>query len=80
MNQLQKNRLDLAYNRQLQYLNFILLLGFGSIISLFIGLILSPERWFNYALAFVIIGIITLIIHNNIDQNLRKISAEIRKL
>ena len=80
MNEIKKNRLDLAYKRQLHLLNFILFIGAGSIISLLIGLILNIEKWFNYSIAFVIMGIITLIIYSKIDSNLKEISLKINKL
>ncbi|GBE19496.1 hypothetical protein BMS3Abin17_00219 [archaeon BMS3Abin17] len=44
MNGIEKNRLDLAYKRQLCFLNFILIVGVGSVISLFIGLIISRQN------------------------------------
>ena len=80
MNEIKKNRLDLTYQRQLHQLNFILLIGAGSVISLIIGLILNVKKWFNYSIAFVIIGIITLIIYSRIDNNLKEISLKINEL
>lgn len=80
MNEIKKNILDLAYQRQLHILNFVLLIGVGSIISLMIGLILNIEKWFNYSIAIVVIGIIALISYSKIDENFKKISLEIKKL
>ena len=78
--EIEKNRLDLAYRRQLHFLNFILLIGVGSIISLVISLVVNFENWFRYAIAFVVVAVITFIIYNRIDENLQKISNKIQKL
>ncbi len=80
MNEIKKNRLDLAYQRQLHLLNFILIIGAGSIISLIIGLILNIEKWFNYSIAFVIISIITFTVYSKVDSNLKGISHKIEEL
>ena len=80
MNAIEKNRLDLAYKRQLCFLNFILIIGVGSIISLFIGLIINPDNWFNYSIAFIIVALIVYLTYTKTDENLRNISLEIKKL
>lgn len=80
MDKIEKNRLDLAYKKQLCLLNFVLIVGAGSLISLFIGIILKPVEWFNYALAFTIIAIFAYISYSKIDETLKKISLEIKNL
>ena len=50
--EIEKNRLDLAYQRQLQLINFVLIGGVGGIISLIIGLILNPEKLISYAVYY----------------------------
>jgi len=80
MDSIEKNRLDLAYHRQLYLLNFILLIGVGTIISLAISIIQNPNKWFNYSATFVVIGIVTLIFYYNVDENLKKISLKIRQI
>lgn len=81
---IEKNRLDLAYQRQLQLLNFILIVCVGSIISLIIGLILNPEKLLQgkiyYGIGFIIIVIIIYSIYSNINKNLKNISDKIKEL
>jgi len=80
MNKTEKNRLDLAYQRQLHFLNFILIICAGSIIALLIGLIINFENWFRYLTAFVIISIITYYSYDIVDSNLKNISNKIKDL
>ncbi|MFH1918113.1 MAG: hypothetical protein ABIJ14_03370 [Nanoarchaeota archaeon] len=80
MDSITKNRLDLEYRKQLCLLNFILIIGVGSIISLFIGMIITPEKWFNYSVAFTIVAIFVYIGYSKIDNKLKKISLIIKKL
>ena len=67
MNDIEKNRLDLAYKRQLCFLNFLLIIGVGSIISLIVGLLINLEKWLNYLIAFVIIGITIYLFYKKVD-------------
>lgn len=80
--EIEKNRLDLSYQRNLQLLNAVLLLGLGTAISYFISIIINPvqERIFQYTIIGFIIGIITYIIYKRINKNLKNISSEIKKL
>jgi len=80
MNEIEKNRLDLAYKKQLCLLNFILIIGVGSVISLFIGIIINYEKWFNYLVAFTVIAFFVYIMYLKVDNNLKKISLKIKKL
>ena len=81
---IEKNRLDLAYQRQLQLLNFVLIVGVGSIISLIIGIILNPEKLLKgkiyYGVGFIMIVIIIYSIYYNINKNLKGISNKIKAL
>ncbi|MFQ5531877.1 MAG: hypothetical protein ACE5ES_04640, partial [Candidatus Nanoarchaeia archaeon] len=54
--------------------------GIGTIISFFISIIISPERWCNYSIAFLRIGFIVLIDYNNINENMKSISLSIKNL
>jgi len=64
----------------LQLLNTILIVGAGSFITYLAGLILNQDRMFQYTLILIIIGAITLIFYNNINENLKDISNKIKEL
>jgi len=80
MDKIEKNRLDLAYQRQLCFLSFVLTIGIGSVISLIIGIIFSPENWFKYSILSLVIGSLAYTFYYKIDENLKKISNKIKKL
>jgi hypothetical protein len=80
MNEIEKNRLDLAYKKQLCLLNFILIIGVGSIVSLVLGIIINPEKWFNYSVGFTIIVSFVYIGYSKIDEKLKGISLKIKSL
>ena len=77
---LEKNRLDLAYQRQLYYLNGVIALATIGIIS-FLGTFIWNR---DYLLTGFIIVTIFIIIsyysHNKIDNNLKDISNKIKEL
>ena len=77
---LEKNRLDLAYKRNLQILNALLLIGFGSLVAYFAGIFLNPSKRFQYTILFILIGVITYTSYLNINSALRKISNKIKEL
>lgn len=77
---LEKNRLDLAYNRNLQIMNVVLIVGAGSFIVYLAGLILNGEKVLEYSVILAILGIITFILYNKIDDNLKFISYKIKDL
>ncbi len=77
---LEKNRLDLAYRRNLQILNVVLVVGLGSVVAYLGGLIFNPEQWVNYSLILIVIGSLTYSAYVKIDKNLRGISSKIRSL
>jgi len=76
----EKNRLDLAYQRQLCFLNFALTIEVGSIISLFIGVIFNPENWFKYSIISLVIGGLVYTLYFKIDEKLKEISNKIKNL
>ena len=80
MNKIEKNRLDLAYQRQLCFLSFVLTIGIGSVISLTIGVIFNPDNWFKYAILFVVISGLVYTFYYKIDEKLKEISLKIKKL
>jgi len=80
MNIIKKNRLDLAYQRQLCFLDFILTIGVGSMISLLLGIILNPDNWFKYSIIFIVISSLAYIGYFKIDENLKKISQKIKEI
>ena len=78
--QLEKNRLDLSYKRNLQLLNATLIIGGGSFVASLVGIVLNLEKIKEYAIILAIIGITTYIFYLNINNNLQQISQEIKKL
>jgi uncharacterized membrane protein (Fun14 family) len=80
MDIIKKNRLDLAYQRQLCFLNFILTIGIGSIISVLLGITLNPKEWFIYSIIGITISALAYIGYSQIDDNLKKISQEIKNI
>ncbi len=78
--ELDKNRLDLAYQRNLQLLNAILLLGAGSFITYSVALILDITKSFQYTIILIIISFIFILLYRKISDNLKKISNGIKKL
>lgn len=78
--ELEKNRLDLAYQRQLQFLNAILIIGTGSVIAYFGGLILNLNRFYEYSVILIIIILSTGLAYKKVDKNLKEISNNISKL
>jgi len=77
---LEKNRLDLSYQRNLQLLNAILLIGAGSFVAYLASLVLNISKAFQYSIILTILTIITTIFYRKINKNLKTISEEIGKL
>ncbi|MBU3906912.1 MAG: hypothetical protein KKA64_01545 [Nanoarchaeota archaeon] len=77
---LEKNVLYLAYKRNLQLLNIVLISGLGALFAYTGALILNPEKIVTYTFVMILVGAITYIIYKNIDETLRKISNQIKKL
>jgi len=77
---LKKNVLDLSYKRNLQILNIVLISGIGAIFAYIGALILTPVKIFSYTFVMLIIGLIMIILYNNLNSNLKDISNRIRNL
>jgi len=78
--ELKKNVLDLSYKRNLQILNIVLISGIGAIFAYIGALILTPVKVFSYTFVMLIIGLIMIILYNNLNNNLKDISNRIRNL
>ena len=77
---LEKNRLDLAYHRQLSYLNAVLTFATIGLLS-FIGTFLWNKDYLVYGFLIVIItSLISYYLYIKVNNNLRGISNEIKKL
>jgi len=77
---LEKNILDLSYKRNLQLLNIILIIGGSTFVASFVGLILNLNKLTEYSILLIIIGVITFMLYNRIDSNLREIANKIKGL
>jgi len=77
---LEKNTLDLEYQKNLQYLNAILVIGAGSLIAYLGSLILNFEKWFSYTLIILIISSLTAWFFVQVNKKLQSISFEIKNL
>lgn len=77
---IEKNRLDLAYQRNLQILNIVLLIGAGSFITYLVALVLDTSKSIQYTIILVILASITSILYRNINNNLKNISEKIKDL
>ena len=53
---LEKNRLDLSYKRNLQLITIILVIGTGALVAYFAGIFLNPNKRFEYTILFAIIS------------------------
>ena len=70
----EKNRLDLAYRKQLTYLNAIVLLATTGILS-FIGTFIWNKDYLIYGfLLMIIIWVIAYFFFKKIDKNIKNIS------
>jgi len=79
-NKFEKNKLDLAYQRQLCYLNIVLLLGTIGLLS-FIGTFIWKRDFLFYGVVISIsVTLISIFWHYKIDNNLKNISNEIKNL
>jgi len=77
---IEKNRLDLAYKRNLQLINIILISGIGVIFAYVGALILNLNKVLIYTFIMVLVGAITYIFYSNVNENLKQISDEIKNL
>ncbi len=77
---LQKNCLDLEYQKNLQILNATLSLGIWSVITFLGGLILNFEKWFIYSAILAIICSTVYYIYRKTNVNLNNLSNQIKDL
>ena len=77
---LEKNTLDLAYRRNLNLLNIILISGLGAIFAYVGALILNPEKVVSYTFVLGLVATITYILYRKIDDKLKIISERIKGL
>lgn len=76
----EKNRLDLAYKRQLHYLNAVLMLISIGILS-FIGTFIWNRDYLTYGfLLTLLILVISYAFHNSVNKKLKEISEQIKAL
>lgn len=78
--QFEKNRLDLAYKRQLNYLNIVLLFGTIGILSFMGTFIWKRELLLHGFIVSFSILIIVYFLHKKIDKSLKEISNKISRL
>ncbi len=78
--ELDKNRLDLSYRRNLQLMNIILISGIGAIFAYAGALILNSEKAMAYTFAIAVIILATYLFYKKIDNCLRAISIKIKNL
>ncbi len=77
---IEKNRLDLAYHRQLQILNGVIILGTTGLISFIGTFVWKPELILQGMLLTAFIAFISLMVYFNVDNRLRSISEELGQL
>ncbi len=78
--ELEKNRLDLAYKRNLQLSNIILISGLGAVFAYVGSLILNPEKILSYTFVMILVSVVTYVLYNKIDKRLKNISEKIKNL
>lgn len=77
---LEKNCLDLEYQKNLQFLNAILIIGTGSIVAYFSSLVLDISKWSSYSIIILSILTIGYLTYSKTNKNLEKITSEIKNL
>jgi len=78
--QFEKNRLDLAYKRQLNYLNIVLLLGTIGVLSFMSTFMWKRELLLQGSIISFSIIIIAYFWHKKINESLKRISNKISDL
>ena len=78
--EIEKNRLDLAYQRKLQLVNIVLFVGLGAIITYFASLISNPDKTYQYTIILVVLGILIYKFYSKFDKDLKNISNQIGQL
>ena len=77
---LEKERLVLAYGRNLQLLSVVLFSGLGAIFTYIGALVINLERLFEYTFIIIIASAFIRFLYIRIDNNLREISEEIKNI
>jgi len=72
--------LDLAYKRNLQLLNVILIIGAGTFVAYLAGFVLNQDKIFQYTTLLIVVGAITYFLYNRFDDRLKEISIKIKEL
>ena len=76
----EKNRLDLAYKKQLTYLNSVVLLATTGALS-FVGTFIWNKDYLIYGfLLMIVIWVISYFFFKKIDRNIKNISEIIKKI
>jgi hypothetical protein len=70
----------LEYQKNLQYLNAVLIIGAGSLVAYLAALILNLEKWIPYTSLVILISTLTTLSFIAVNKNLEKISKNIRNL
>ena len=77
---LEKNRLDLSYKRNLQLLNIILISGIGAVFAYIGALVLNPEKIFYYTVIVILVSVVSYVFYKRINDNLKNVSIKIKNL
>ena len=80
--EIEKNRLDLAYKKQLQILSNTMILGTITLVPVFISIILgeTPEKRIIGLVIVAAIASIAYINYKNTDNKLKEISNKLKRL
>ena len=76
----EKNRLDLAYQKQLHYLNGVIAIATIGILSFLGTFIWNKDYLLTGFIIVILLMIISYYLHKKIDKNLKEISNQIRDL
>ena len=76
----EKNRLDLAYKRQLTYLNAIMILATIGVLSFLGTFIWNEDNLIDGMILVVSIFIVSYVFYSKVDGNLKNISENIKRL
>ncbi len=77
---LEKNCLDLEYQKNLQLLNAILITSSGGLIAYLASLILNISQWREYSIIIAGILLISILAYAKTISNLNLLSSKIRNL
>jgi len=78
--EIEKNRLDLAYQRKLQLVNVVLFVGLGAIITYFAALISDLGKIYQYTILLIVLTVFIYIFYSKFDADLKNISNQIGQL